>query len=614
MERSGAGSGVCEEGDRCPHWERIGAEAGVLDLAAGPTPRRDSFDTGAADHAAVYAVARGGAVTRWPGEACEGRRCANWADMGEAFTSYRVDRGGLYVFGGDLGASLSVPVTTLTPDDFGYGSMAFARTEEGDIQMNVLLLLTSYADTAFEPGQDEASYRENLFGARERLESYFQRNAPDIDVEVELAGVVRHDFDRTLPCAHRWTAIDADDDPDLAFDRAACPDGVDGNGMEMATVEALEALPASVFEGFERFDRNGDGRFQDEELFVIHISAIPERQDGYPYGDNGGLMRRLPRCARLQGEGMRLCGAFLPIGDSTNFITIAHEAAHLFGALDLYGETNHSYQYTLMGSTIADREMFFHLDPWHKMTMGFATPRIVAIPDGPTGRQTVRLTTPWNSAAYEPILFYDPDRGTDEFFMLEYRANGASSYDRDVPSSGLVVWYVNTNSTTGDVLADLADVVFMGENCQSAGAAAAILGAPNLVPAQGEAWTRADDEVLLAWPSGGVSNLRFEVTSRNDGPFLEFDWWTSGPTVSVTAEPGSMTEEPGRSRPGNDFCAFDTDTSGSVEPCRTACQNNGYCAAYDFAIPDAGEPGRCFLKYQRGRSIFNDDIISGFKR
>jgi M6 family metalloprotease-like protein len=614
-QRHGDGSvwrwlGRACEGDRCPHWERIGRDPATADLAAGPVPVRSDLDPGPAGTPPVYRVKTNGAVERWPGRPCAGADCPAWNDMGGAFTRYSTERGGLYAFGGDLGFTRSTSASASTPEQFGYGTRTFARTPDGKIRMNVLLLLTNYSDTSFDADQDPDFYIDKYFGAQRRLESYFRKNAPDVDLEINLAAVARYQDPRTLPCAHRWEAAEADDDDALRFDRLGCDRDTDGQSFEIATVEALEDLPADVVADLGRYDRNRNGRLEDTELYVIHITASPPAQDGYPYGDNGGLRRTLPRCARLAGIDKEVCGAFLPIGDETNFITVAHEVAHLFGGVDVYGDQSNSYQYTLMSSTITNDEMFFHLDPWHKMVMGFATPLIVPMPSEPTGRRTLRLTYPDNAAAYEPVLFYDPARGRREFFMVEYRAGGISSDDRSVPSSGLVIWYVNTGDSDGGVPAALPDVIPQSERCEIGGAAVAIIGAPNQMFTKGDAWTPDDGVIRLQWPQGSDTGLRLEVKTEPGRPFLEVDWWKERPATLAFRPGRPMTTELGRSRPGNDFCSFELRRGAAPTDCLRACQSERRCVAYDF-VTRSGQPAQCFLKHADRPSVAATGIVSG---
>lgn len=522
--------GATCQNNSCSSWERLDNNSRSQAIAGAAVPIRNEFSSVDPRPAPLYQVHDNGAVWRWDGEPCEGNRCLSWTRMSEgdsAFTGYSSERGGLYVLSGQAPRFASVASPNVaSPEDFGFDSSQFARIDENTVQMNIVLLLTTYSNTSFEDDQTETYYRERFFGARESLEAYFQRNAPELEINMNLVDIVRVRDQRTLPCAHRWTLIapvmPSDDDPgDVG--RQGCTADNDGQPFTMATVEQLESLPAETVRDWAVYDRNLDGRLDTDELFVINLQGMPDRSFHNPFDDNGGLRRGYPRCAALQGTSERICGAFLPIADETNFVTVAHEIAHLFGGTDLYDPTGTANSaYTLMGGTISDNEFYFHLDPWHKMRMGFVRPRVIAIPSEASSRQSIRLTVPTNSADYEPVIFYDPRRGRDEFFMMEFRITNSGSYERDVPSSGLVIWSIRTLPGTFTPL----DLQRINTNYLQA-KAVAVIGAPNQSVAMGQAWTSANGIIDLNWPSVGDSGLHLRVNPfGTTSMFLTFDWWT----------------------------------------------------------------------------------------
>lgn len=403
--------------------------------------------------------------------------------------------------------SSAAPVGTATAEDFGFDEFRFARTGPRTVRLNVFLLLAEYSDTEFEADQTQAFYENKYFGDGRSLEAYFNANSRLITYEINHVGTARVEDSRSLPCAHRWDS---------------CPTETDGAAPWMATVEHLEMLPNSAVSGLAEYDANGNGRLENDEVFVLKVEGSPDRSEAYPFDDNGGLNRGLPRCAALRGTGKSICGTYLPIADETNFITTAHEIAHLFGGRDLYGPTGgNSFKFTLMGGTIADREDYFQLDPWHKMRMGMVRPRILPIPDGATSRQTLNLTLPFNRSSYEPVLFYDPARGTQEYFMMEYRRSGAGGFEDDVPGNGLVIWYVKTDASK------VPDVLESAYSTGIQGQAVAIVGAPGQTPATGRSWQSSDGDIRLRWPDGTDTGLRLRVgPAGTTASFLRVDWWT----------------------------------------------------------------------------------------
>ncbi|MEE2690714.1 MAG: hypothetical protein VX640_04140 [Pseudomonadota bacterium] len=508
--------GACD-GASCASWEMLDRNPAARAIAAASVPTTSDLRPASAGRPPLFQVRQNGSVWRWKGEPCAGANCPPWDDVTGtgAFAAYSPSRGGLYVFDG-AARSVSVASSDLGPEAFGYDTMRFARTAPKQVTLNVLVIMSTYADTSFDADQTADYYRERFFGAADRIEAYYNKNSRDVAFKVDLAGIERVRDPRELKCAHRWETCDSRD----------------GASFEMASAEHIEMLPAGSAARYRRYDRNNDGRLTPDELFVMKIEGSPPVSPGYPYGDDGGIKRTLPRCAtlpaapvtltdpssavdRLRGP-LQICGDFLPTGDETNFVTVVHEITHLFGAADLYG-SGRSYRYTLMGATWEANEFYTHLDPWHKMVMGLVKPKIVKIPASTTARQSLRLTLPVNDAAYEPVLFYR-DGQPAEYFMLEFRRNKASSFDYDVPSSGLVVWHVKT------------DASFRPLNYTSVGlpegAMVSIVGAPGQTVGAGRAWTSADGVVALNWPGGGDSGLRLQVKPfASTAMFLDVEWW-----------------------------------------------------------------------------------------
>src|SRR5207248_854389 len=76
----------------------------------------------------------------------------------------------------------------------------------------------------------------------------------------------------------------------------------------------------------------------------------------------------------------------------------------------------------LMSCTIFagnDDRRTVHLDPWHKMQLGWLRPRIFTLAAGGVatiaGSQILSPDT--------PLILYDPAKGTSEYFMVEFRSN-----------------------------------------------------------------------------------------------------------------------------------------------------------------------------------------------
>lgn len=134
----------------------------------------------------------------------------------------------------------------------------------------------------------------------------------------------------------------------------------------------------------------------------------------------------------------------------------AHELVHALGVgWDVYNTSCYGTGYNVMSCTGgADiPAQLTHLDPWHKMRLGWFTPRVSDVSKFP-GMAFIDPPQYSGGFAYRPpVLLYDSRRGTHEMFMLDYRdatapsgAGSSSSYDRDVPAPGLKPWYVRTKA------------------------------------------------------------------------------------------------------------------------------------------------------------------------
>jgi M6 family metalloprotease-like protein len=237
-------------------------------------------------------------------------------------------------------------------------------------------------------------------------------------------------------------------------------------------VKAGHCLGATVRAGFDFsvFDANRDGRISQEELTILIVENLLDRK-GQPY-DSGAA-----RWAHPRGEGGE---SFQPEGSSVtfktkvcfvtqsvSFATLCHEVAHvlgdpspwdLYGAPDGNGSEDLCGNLTLMGATITtpDNPETYHLDPWHKMQLGWSEPRIYSL----TAGGYAEIPAAQMSNPHAPILLYDPARGTGEFFMLEYRTRTSlrvPSYDANVADIGMVIWHIQQDGSRDPVLIPRVD-------------------------------------------------------------------------------------------------------------------------------------------------------------
>ncbi|MEE2786589.1 MAG: hypothetical protein VX589_04560 [Myxococcota bacterium] len=181
-----------------------------------------------------------------------------------------------------------------------------------------------------------------------------------------------------------------------------------------------------------RFDKNNDGKITDDELIMFIIAPNAHRPT------TGGAVRRVHVTGLKDSKGtfqvsMRV-GAF---SDLIDFLTFGHEAAHLFGALDLYGpggQLNHTM--SLMGAQAHKAPAgphTLHVDPYHKIRFGWVKPRIVT--SGTFDCATLKAPNTGGKpakATQRPLVIRDPDASLAKAgaFLFEYRVgHGKKNYD-----------------------------------------------------------------------------------------------------------------------------------------------------------------------------------------
>ena len=164
---------------------------------------------------------------------------------------------------------------------------------------------------------------------------------------------------------------------------------------------------ANQYVDFARFDRNGSDTLDNLELIVNAHEAEPS----LPLWQGCGVASN-PTPMSLDGIG--LTNLVLPMTNTaTNLITVIHENAHaLVNMVDLYGFD--VGRLDLGSFTCGDpNEKLFAPSAWHKLHWGWITPTVVS----KDGYYDIRRADTTGDA----FLLYDPDRGTDDYFLLENR-------------------------------------------------------------------------------------------------------------------------------------------------------------------------------------------------
>jgi len=202
---------------------------------------------------------------------------------------------------------------------------------------------------------------------------------------------------------------------------------------------------ADPFVNFALFDSNGDGTLDDTELIVVNLRVA---RGGSVDGINGPPCTSGPACGPDIGEvanrgvaaGPPLDGKTIALrvamgATAANFSTWVHEIMHTtvhmvdlyafpIGHLDIAGDT--------LGLPDTD---IFSASAWSKVHWSWIKPTVVTR-DG-------YYSMPLAYTTGGSFILYDPDRGTDDYFIVENRKRIPGSYDKDATDNGLVVWRID---------------------------------------------------------------------------------------------------------------------------------------------------------------------------
>jgi|GEM_PF-937707 len=263
------------------------------------------------------------------------------------------------------------------------------------------------------PAPTKAAVQDLIFGPGLSVRDYFLQNSGG-RFTLENAGVLGW-YDANKPADHYWN-----------HPAACCPDGFIHGHVEKWT-EAIRKADTGF--DYRAYDINGDGVLSPDELGILIV--IPQND---PFGTNREVAgRECPNWEPLYVDGVRINTiAEAYIGSPPSLGLVAHELSHLLlGAGDMYFFGGYPYAagpYSLMDQS---PNAPGHLDPFHKMRLGWLVPRIVGgvceIPDVETHN--------------EVCLLYDRTRGNKEYFLLENRWPG-TSYDSGLPDRGLGLWLI----------------------------------------------------------------------------------------------------------------------------------------------------------------------------
>jgi len=320
--------------------------------------------------------------------------------MKSIFSRYRPLAGGLLLAWWVWASPLSLPAVSLT--DFGYEKMKTGSSRP------MLVILAEFPSPPFAHGPDITYFSNRVFqaGSEWTVNAYFKEVSnnrfqwtPAAVLHVNMPESGRH---RNL----------GGDDSRYASNIIYC--AVATNGFN--------------WDGYAP----GKSSISAQELAISLFS------------NDGGKSARGVSNVRPPGCTKPYSGRVY-VGQPQDLVDVdCHEMSHILGAIDFYGiwgvsDSLHD-RLSLMGPNHGEK---CHLDPWHKLQFGWTQPRIHSLnSSGTTSLQAAQV----DDGYLGPIILYDPNRGTDEFFMLEYRTRTVTDYgpgyDQHVAGNGMVIWHV----------------------------------------------------------------------------------------------------------------------------------------------------------------------------
>lgn len=300
-----------------------------------------------------------------------------------------------------------------------------------------------------------------MFGSGQSVRNYFLENSGGV-FDIVNAGILG------------W--YDADYSPSEYW-----PGG--GVAGRDSGAEAIRKAATEI--DFSAFDRSGDGTLTSDDVAILFI--LPGS------GDGGGLGRIVGEDyqTRSEAQGITVDGVLIrwiaevSLGNTPGIVS--HELAHLIVGLgDMYfSEFINPYsagEYSLMDNHWDSP----HIDPANKLKLGWTKPRLLY--------RSGRYKSESVATSGKVQILHDPDRGTDEYFIIENRA-GDGVFDGSIPDTGLGIWHV--------------------------------MDAPNIfnaaMPPPGVSqanWDTMDLSAAIGWSRKGVRMIRPEISGSSENRAL----------------------------------------------------------------------------------------------
>jgi M6 family metalloprotease-like protein len=284
------------------------------------------------------------------------------------------------------------------------------------IRTNPLLVLLWDPQRPTDPAPALGTVTNLIHGPYPSVADYFKVNS-DHNFTIGNAGIFGW-FLSDKPYSFYWAPED--------------PTDADHDGFTSGHVrkwwEAITKADATF--NFAGYDTNGDGVLDPKELGVVIV--IPQNS---AFGTwRVPAAQQYPTWLPIVVDGVRIPAiAEVYAGSPPNLGAFVHEISHLLLNLpDMYFGFSNPYaagHYSIMDVCYIDA----HLDPFHKIHLGWQQPTIVK----QNGKQTIYPTESGGGA----YILMDPKHGEKEYYIVENRQRSLK-YDTQVADSGLAIWHI----------------------------------------------------------------------------------------------------------------------------------------------------------------------------
>ena len=299
---------------------------------------------------------------------------------------------------------------------------------------------------------------------------------------------------------------------------------------------AIEAAGRQGAFAFKPFDSNHDGRIERDELAVLVIAnATPP---GRRWEDFSPPARNIA----IEGEDVSFAGRAAVVAENDGFATVNRELFHVLApdAADPSGSPQRCFALNsglslMAASNTANPGQTVHLDPWHKMLLGWTEPRVYSIGAPVKAKLAAQHVLPASDPeSKRPVLLFDALKGPNEFFLLEYRTGTRLGFDQDLPTSGLVVWHVLLSRFNRPYTIEADRKNCRGETLPVISLFAR--GAPDWQLGGNRGYASSSGPFSLKWQDGNDTGVRVTVAPHHPADWrIEIAW--TAPAAVPAGEP-----------------------------------------------------------------------------